>query len=70
MIIFTATILEVVTMTDHFEKVMEKFRREGTKNFSRNDRQILATIRKNCLHIIKHNQEAIEILVEITRKRR
>ena len=53
-------------LTQTQEKLLQKYRKEGTINFSRSDYDILATIKKNCRNILENFQEALKIYLELT----
>ena len=54
-------------LTEIQKQILEKFRKEGTEKFSRNDYQVLATIRKNCRDVLENYDEAKRIYLELTR---
>ncbi len=54
-------------LTDVQKVVLKKFRKEGTKDFTRNEYQILATIRKHCIEILMNYEEALNLYVELTK---
>lgn len=45
------------------QAVLEKYQKEGTANFTRNDYDLLARVKKKCVEQIKSGDSAKEILV-------
>ncbi len=64
---FTSEYEVIQLLTETQKETLEKFRKEGTAKFTRNDYQVLATIKKNCRDTIENYQEALKIYVELTK---
>lgn len=54
-------------LTEAQKKTLDKLRQDGTLNFTRNDYQVLATIKKNCRHILVNYDEALLLYIELTK---
>lgn len=54
-------------LTKAQKHTLEKIRRQGTKNFTRNDYQQISTIKKNCRYILENYQEAYDLYLELTK---
>lgn len=54
-------------ITETQQEILKRFRKEGTAKFTRNDYQVLATIKKNTRYILENFQEALTIYVELTK---
>lgn len=57
----------MVLLTEVQQEVLKRFRKEGTAKFTRNDYQVLATVKKNTRYILENFQEALIIYVELTK---
>lgn len=54
-------------LTDIQKKVLDKLRSEGTAKFTRNDYQVLATIKHNCKIILSNFEDALSLYLELSR---
>jgi len=46
-------------------EILEKLRRSGAKNFSRNDYKIMQGVRRRCRDTLKHFEAAKQVYIEI-----
>lgn len=56
----------VQLMTEKQKEALQKFRSEGTTNFSRNDYKHLNSIKKTCRDVLENYDEALKLYLELT----
>lgn len=56
-----------VMLTDTQKKVLEKWRNRQTEKLTRNDYQVIETIRNNCRYILENCEEAKKLYLELTK---
>ena len=56
-------------LTEKQKQALAKFKKEGSKNLTRNEFKHLSTVRQKCISVIRDYDEAVRIIIELEEKR-